>query len=186
MCPVLVPVIVLHTVTENSGGLQSLCLNGRSFVGNTPTIMANMGQKIRWYVFNLDLSMVWHNFHPHAQRWNFADAGVGRIRRHLYREYARRAVDRRSCADASGRRHPRLQPDAALRRLRVHCRRRRNHRDRAAGRQRRPARLVHAVHRQRRPRPVGRALDPPALTPAPRLGGQGRNGPRQHPRQALA
>jgi plastocyanin len=67
---------MMHTVTENGGGLQSLCLNGRTFVGNTPTIMANMGQKIRWYVFNLDLSMVWHNFHPHAQRWNFADATV--------------------------------------------------------------------------------------------------------------
>ena len=66
----------MHTVTENGGGLTSLCLNGRSFVGNTPTIMVNMGQKIRWYVFNLDLGMVWHNFHPHAQRWRFADATV--------------------------------------------------------------------------------------------------------------
>jgi plastocyanin len=65
-----------HTVTENGGGLPSLCLNGRSFVGNTPTIMANAGQRIRWYVFNLDLSTVWHNFHPHAQRWTFADATV--------------------------------------------------------------------------------------------------------------
>src|SRR6266498_1434465 len=54
-----------HTVTENGGGLPSLCLNGRSYVGNTPTIMANTGQKICWYVFNLDLSTVWHNFHPH-------------------------------------------------------------------------------------------------------------------------
>ena len=65
-----------HTVTENGGGLPSYCLNGRSFVGNTPTIMAQAGQKIRWYVFNLDLGMVWHNFHPHAQRWTFADATV--------------------------------------------------------------------------------------------------------------
>jgi plastocyanin len=67
---------VAHTVSENGGGLPSLCLNGRSFVGNTPTIMAHTGQKIRWYVFNLDLSTVWHNFHPHAQRWTFADATV--------------------------------------------------------------------------------------------------------------
>ncbi len=66
----------MHTVTENAGGLPSFCLNGRSFVGNTPTIVAHAGQKIRWYVFNLDLGMVWHNFHPHAQRWNFADATV--------------------------------------------------------------------------------------------------------------
>lgn len=68
--------MLTHTVTENGGGLPSLCLNGRSFVGNTPTIVAHSGQKIRWYVFNLDLGMVWHNFHPHAQRWNFADATV--------------------------------------------------------------------------------------------------------------
>jgi plastocyanin len=66
----------MHTVTENAGGLPSFCLNGRSFVGNTPTIIAHAGQKIRWYVFNLDLGMVWHNFHPHAQRWSFADATV--------------------------------------------------------------------------------------------------------------
>jgi len=65
-----------HTVTENGGGLPSLCLNGRSFVGNTPTITAHSGQRIRWYVFNLDLGMVWHNFHPHGQRWTFADATV--------------------------------------------------------------------------------------------------------------
>jgi plastocyanin len=65
-----------HTVTENGGGLPSFCLNGRSFVGNTPTIIAHAGQKIHWYVFNLDLGMTWHNFHPHAQRWNFADATV--------------------------------------------------------------------------------------------------------------
>jgi hypothetical protein len=39
-------------------------------------IFAHSGQKIRWYVFNLDLGMVWHNFHTHAQRWNFAGATV--------------------------------------------------------------------------------------------------------------
>jgi FtsP/CotA-like multicopper oxidase with cupredoxin domain len=62
----------VHTVTENGGGLPSFCLNGRSFVGNTPTILAEAGQKIRWYVFNLDLGMMWHNFHTHGQRWHFA------------------------------------------------------------------------------------------------------------------
>ena len=61
-----------HTVTENGSGLPSYCLNGRSFVGNTPTIVAHAGQKIRWYVFNLDLGMGWHNFHVHGQRWKFA------------------------------------------------------------------------------------------------------------------
>lgn len=62
----------VHTVTEDAAGLPSFCFNGRTFVGNTPTIVAEAGQRIRWYVFNLDLGMMWHNFHPHAQRWHFA------------------------------------------------------------------------------------------------------------------
>ena len=65
-----------HTVTENGAGLPSFCLNGRSFVGNTPTIVAHAGQKIRWYVFNLDLGMGWHNFHVHGQRWKFANETI--------------------------------------------------------------------------------------------------------------
>jgi plastocyanin len=65
-----------HTITEDGAGLPSFCFNGRSFVGNTPTIVAHSGQKIRWYVFNLDLSMGWHNFHNHAQRWQFAQETI--------------------------------------------------------------------------------------------------------------
>jgi plastocyanin len=62
-----------HSVVERGGAnLPSYCFNGRSFIGNTPTIVAHAGQRIRWYVFNLDLSMNWHNFHLHAQRWRFA------------------------------------------------------------------------------------------------------------------
>jgi plastocyanin len=62
----------LHSVVEAGGdSLVSLCFNGRSFVGNTPTIVAQAGQSILWYVFNLDLAS-WHNFHPHGQRWQFA------------------------------------------------------------------------------------------------------------------
>ena len=70
------PAVQTHTVTENGAGLPSFCLNGRSFVGNTPTILAHAGQKIRWYVFNLDLSMGWHNFHVHGQRWKFANETI--------------------------------------------------------------------------------------------------------------
>jgi FtsP/CotA-like multicopper oxidase with cupredoxin domain len=66
-----------HSVVEAGGAnLPSYCLNGRSFIGNTPTILARAGQKLRWYVFNLDLGMGWHNFHPHAQRWRFADENL--------------------------------------------------------------------------------------------------------------
>ncbi|MCP2247328.1 Multicopper oxidase with three cupredoxin domains (includes cell division protein FtsP and spore coat protein CotA) [Lentzea aerocolonigenes] len=70
------PGTALHTVTEDGAGIPSPCLNGRVFVGNTPTIVARAGQRIRWYVFNLDLGMNWHNFHPHAQRWEFAGEPV--------------------------------------------------------------------------------------------------------------
>ena len=64
---------MVHTVTESGGsGQVSYCINGRSFVGNTPTIVAETGKKIRWYVFNLDLEL-WHNFHPHSQRWRWSD-----------------------------------------------------------------------------------------------------------------
>ena len=61
-----------HSLLETgNASMVSYCFNGRSFVGNTPTVMAHTGQRIRWYVFNLDLSMGWHNYHPHSQRWRF-------------------------------------------------------------------------------------------------------------------
>jgi plastocyanin len=63
-----------HTVTEAGGAsLESYAFNGRTFVGNTPTIVARTGERIRWYVFNLDLGMLWHNFHAHGQRWQVGD-----------------------------------------------------------------------------------------------------------------
>ena len=66
-----------HTVTESSSGsLESMCLNGRTFVGNTPTIVCDSGKRIRWYVFNLDLGPGWHNFHTHGTRWRWADQNV--------------------------------------------------------------------------------------------------------------
>lgn len=66
-----------HTVTDSTGaGLESLCINGRTFVGNTPTIVAESGKRIRWYVFNLDLGMMWHNFHLHGQRWRVGNETV--------------------------------------------------------------------------------------------------------------
>ena len=66
-----------HTVTDRSGaGLESMCINGRTFVGNTPTIVATSGTRIRWYVFNLDLGTLWHNFHLHGQRWKWGSENV--------------------------------------------------------------------------------------------------------------
>ena len=46
-----------HTVTSKQGAaMPTHCINGRGFVGNTPTIVGRSGQRIRWYVFNLDTS----------------------------------------------------------------------------------------------------------------------------------
>jgi FtsP/CotA-like multicopper oxidase with cupredoxin domain/sugar lactone lactonase YvrE len=58
-----------HIVFAGGGGKQTFCFNGRAFVGNTPTITANSGETIRWYLFNLDVGSIWHNFHPHSARW---------------------------------------------------------------------------------------------------------------------
>lgn len=58
-----------HIVYASGGGGASFCLNGRSYVGNTPTIAVDTGESLRWYVFNLDFGSVWHNFHPHSTRW---------------------------------------------------------------------------------------------------------------------
>jgi plastocyanin len=66
-----------HTVTAKDGAsMQTHCINGRGFIGNSPTIVGRSGQRIRWYVFNLDTSEAWHNFHPHAMRWRFGGQAV--------------------------------------------------------------------------------------------------------------
>lgn len=66
-----------HTVTSKQGAtIPTHCINGRGFVGNSPTIVGRAGQRIRWYVFNLDTSTVWHNFHPHAMRWKFGGENI--------------------------------------------------------------------------------------------------------------
>jgi FtsP/CotA-like multicopper oxidase with cupredoxin domain len=58
-----------HVVFSPGGGKSTFCLNGRAYVGNTPTIAGDTGESLRWYVFNLDLASMWHNFHPHSVRW---------------------------------------------------------------------------------------------------------------------
>ena len=66
-----------HTVTSKQGAsMQTHCINGRGFVGNTPSIVGRSGQRIRWFVFNLDTSVNWHNFHPHAMRWKFGGEAI--------------------------------------------------------------------------------------------------------------
>jgi plastocyanin len=64
-----------HIVLAPGGGALTYCLNGRAYVGNTPTIEADSGERLRWYVFNLDLGSTWHNFHPHSARWSLPTPG---------------------------------------------------------------------------------------------------------------
>lgn len=66
-----------HTVTSKLGAsIATHCINGRGFVGNSPTIVGRSGQRIRWFVFNLDTGLNWHNFHPHAMRWKFGGEAI--------------------------------------------------------------------------------------------------------------
>ena len=66
-----------HIVYSEGGGAATYCLNGRAFVGNTPTIEIDAGESLRWYVWNLDLGGTWHNFHPHATRWQLPTPAGG-------------------------------------------------------------------------------------------------------------
>jgi plastocyanin len=58
-----------HIVFAPGGGAATFCLNGRAYVGNTPTIEVEAGERLRWYLCNIDLGTVWHNVHPHSARW---------------------------------------------------------------------------------------------------------------------
>jgi plastocyanin len=59
-----------HTVSDaQTSPLDTFAINGRAYVGNTPIVLASAGQRIRWYVFDLDLSERWHNSHTHGQRF---------------------------------------------------------------------------------------------------------------------
>jgi len=58
-----------HIVFAPGGGAATFCLNGRAFIGNTPTIEVSPGRRLRWYLCNLDIGSVWHNVHPHSSRW---------------------------------------------------------------------------------------------------------------------
>jgi len=66
-----------HIVFAPGGGAATFCLNGRAYVGNTPTIEVRPGQRLRWYLCNLDLGTVWHNVHPHSARWQLPSPSGG-------------------------------------------------------------------------------------------------------------
>jgi FtsP/CotA-like multicopper oxidase with cupredoxin domain len=66
-----------HLVVADGGGAATFCLNGRAFVGNTPTIASEADRQLRWYLFNLDVGAAWHNFHPHSTRWQLPTPAGG-------------------------------------------------------------------------------------------------------------
>lgn len=45
------------------------CFNGHSYLGNTPTLTAKVGDTIRWHIASLGKEF--HVFHLHAHRWSF-------------------------------------------------------------------------------------------------------------------
>jgi len=66
-----------HIVFAPGGGAATFCMNGRAYVGNTPTIEVSPAELLRWYLCNLDLGTVWHNVHPHSARWQLPSPSGG-------------------------------------------------------------------------------------------------------------
>jgi FtsP/CotA-like multicopper oxidase with cupredoxin domain len=58
-----------YIVFAPGGGAAQFCLNGRTYAGNTSLIVADAGQRLPWYLFNMDVGDVWHNSHPHSACW---------------------------------------------------------------------------------------------------------------------
>ncbi len=44
-----------------------MCVNGRAYAGNTPTLRAKTGDSVTWHVYALDNNF--HTFHLHGHRW---------------------------------------------------------------------------------------------------------------------
>jgi FtsP/CotA-like multicopper oxidase with cupredoxin domain len=67
--------LALHSFPPIATNLQNTfeCINGRAYAGNTPTLLAKVGQKVAFRVFALDNDF--HTFHVHGHRWTDADGG---------------------------------------------------------------------------------------------------------------
>jgi manganese oxidase len=50
-----------------------MCINGRAYAGNTPTLQAKTGESVTWHVYALDNNF--HTFHLHGHRWLDTDGG---------------------------------------------------------------------------------------------------------------
>jgi FtsP/CotA-like multicopper oxidase with cupredoxin domain len=68
--------LFMHALQPPATGLRNAfsCINGRAYAGNTPTLRAAVGERVRFHVFALDDDF--HTFHLHGHRWTDPGAGV--------------------------------------------------------------------------------------------------------------
>ncbi len=69
-------VLVLHSLPPQvTGGIPQniMCVNGRNYAGNTPTLRAKVGQDVAIHVIGGDGNF--HTFHIHGHRWRDSRGG---------------------------------------------------------------------------------------------------------------
>ena len=68
--------LFMHSLQPIATNLDRLfgCFNGHAYAGNTPTLRANVGQRVAFHVIALDNDF--HTFHLHGHRWTDADGTV--------------------------------------------------------------------------------------------------------------
>lgn len=67
-------VLAFHTFDRATTGLREHyeVVNGRAYAGNTPTLRARVGERVRFHV--LALGDAFHTFHLHGHRWTMNDS----------------------------------------------------------------------------------------------------------------
>ena len=68
--------LAFHTFDPSITGLRGTyyCVNGKAYAGNTPTLEARVGQRVRFHVYGID--NFFHTFHLHGHRWSEADGRI--------------------------------------------------------------------------------------------------------------
>jgi FtsP/CotA-like multicopper oxidase with cupredoxin domain len=67
--------IMLHSFSNVETGIDQsfMCINGKAYAGNTPTLTAKVGETVAFHVFGMDDNF--HTFHIHGHRWVDPDGG---------------------------------------------------------------------------------------------------------------
>jgi FtsP/CotA-like multicopper oxidase with cupredoxin domain len=68
--------LFFHDLVPAATGLPApfSCVNGRAYAGNTPTLEANAGENVAFYIYGIDNNF--HTFHLHGHRWTNAAGTV--------------------------------------------------------------------------------------------------------------